>query len=129
MQAGSRLSSAFPSYSSTSIVNLFASLNVIILSYALLMLFHSPPHLYFLLFQPCRHHTQSPFFSFNFLTHSRKKKACIKTRKSYNSKPSGLYATVARILLSTHFHTWCQKPHKASASSTQAYQNHFPRRR
>lgn len=73
VQAGSSLSSALPSYSSTSIVNLFASLYVIIFSYVLLMLFHSPPHLYFLLFQPCRHHTQSPFFSFHFLTHSRKK--------------------------------------------------------
>lgn len=125
-QAGSSLSSALPIYSSTSMVKLFASLSVI--SY-IVTLFHSPPHLYFLLFQPRRHRTQSLFFSSYFLTHSREKKASIETRKSYNSEPSRLYATVGRILLSIHFHTQCQKPHKASASSTQAYQNHSPRTR
>lgn len=92
-------SSPLPSGGGTSEAILFSSPNDVLLSYSLLTLFRSSPLPYLLLFEPCSCNPQSPFFSFYFLVHSRRR-ALIETAKGYDSEPSRPCFTVGKILLS-----------------------------
>ena len=58
-------SSPLPGGGGTSVAILFSSPNGILLSYSFLTLFSSSPLPYLLLFEPCSHNPQSPFFSFS----------------------------------------------------------------
>lgn len=111
-------SSPLPSSGGTSEAILFSRPNDFLLSYSLLTLFQSSPLPYLLLFEPRSCNPQSPFFSFYFLVHSRRR-ALIETAKGYDSEPSRPCFTVGKILLSAQFHIRCWRLHlldKTSAS-------------